>query len=71
MLLMNTASVQFVCLHKHLHHTVEVVLHAWNNQALHIGPWCFQNHQALFLKPRLQHRRAQQCADTISSYSKP
>lgn len=55
----------------HLHHTVEVVLNAWNNQTLHISPWRFQNHQALFLKPCLQHRWAQQCADTIISYSKP
>lgn len=55
----------------HLHHTVEVVRHAWNNQTLHISPWRFQNHQVLFLKACLQHRRAQQCADTIISYSKP
>lgn len=80
----NTASLQFcfACfffsqapisqhIQTHLHHTVEVVLHAWNNQTLHISPWRFQNHQALFLKSCLQHCRAQQCADTIISYSKP
>lgn len=35
----------------HLHHPVEVKLHAWNNQTLHIRPWCFQNHQPLFKNP--------------------
>lgn len=81
MLLMNTTSLWFFFFlgssqpaqttNKHLHPTVEVVLHAWNNQTLHISPWRFQNHQVLFLKACLQHRRAQQCADTIISYSKP
>lgn len=57
MLFINTVSLQFFHaplrqhIQTHLHHTVEVTLHAWNNQTLCIRPGFYQNYQPLFKFP--------------------
>lgn len=56
MLLINTVCLRFFHapltqhIQTHLHHTVEVTLHAWNNQTFCYRTWCYQN-QPLFKFP--------------------